>query len=106
MLGPLDPAMTRDLAAAAACSPASRWEVIIVDQHGYAVGHGIARPGRGRRQQPQPPGPGLLLRAAREEMNITVTETLLHQLAAQAAPAAVRRALPDGWHPHPRNHHR
>ena len=64
LLGPLDPAMARDLAAAAARSPGSRWEVTIVDDHGYAVGHGIARARRGRRQEPQPPGPASL-RAAR-----------------------------------------
>ena len=46
LLGPLDPAMARDLAAAAARSPYSRWEVTIVDDQGYAIGHGIARPGR------------------------------------------------------------
>ena len=83
LLGPLDPAMARDLAAAAARSPHSRWEVTVVDDHGYAVGHGIARPGRGRRQQPQPPGPAC--RALPARVNITVTETLLRQLAAQAA---------------------
>ena len=47
LLGPLDPAMARDLAAAAARSPFSRWEVTVVDEQGYAVGHGIARPRRG-----------------------------------------------------------
>ena len=84
LLGPLDPALTRDLAAAAARSPHSRWEVTIVDDHGYAAGHGIARPRRGRPQQPpppQPPGPALVALPAR--VNITVTETLLNQLAAQ-----------------------
>jgi len=55
LLGPLDPAMARDLAAAAARSPSSRWEVTIVDDHGYATGHGTARPGRGSPQQPRPP---------------------------------------------------
>ena len=58
LLGPLDPALTRDLAAAAARSPHARWEVTIVDDHGHAAGHGIARPRRGERQQP-PPGPAL-----------------------------------------------
>jgi hypothetical protein len=47
LLGPLDPAMARDLAAAAARSPHSRWEVTIVDAQGYAVGHGIASSRRG-----------------------------------------------------------
>ena len=59
LLGPLDPALARDLAAAAARSPWSRWELTIVDQHGYATGHGIARPARGASPppplQPQPP---------------------------------------------------
>ena len=83
LLGPLDPALTRDLAAAAARSPHARWEITIVDERGYATGHGIARPRRGRRQQPQPPGPAYYALPAR--VNITVTETLLSQLAAQAA---------------------
>jgi hypothetical protein len=83
LLGPLDPAMARDLAATAARSPHARWEVTIVDDHGYAVGHGIARPRRGRRQRPQPPGPAACALPAR--VNVTVTETLLRQLAAQTA---------------------
>jgi hypothetical protein len=81
LLGPLDPAMTRELAAAAARSPRSRWEVTVVDDHGYAVGHGVARPGRTRRPQPQPPGPASCALPAR--VNITVTEALLHHLAAR-----------------------
>ena len=83
LLGPLDPAITRDLAAAAARSPSSRWEVTVVDDHGYAVGHGVARPARGKRQEPPPPGPAACAFPAR--VNITVTETLLHELAAQRA---------------------
>ncbi len=48
----------RDLAVAAR-SPASRWEITIVDERGYAVGHGVARPLRGTRgASPQPPRPG------------------------------------------------
>jgi hypothetical protein len=81
LLGPLDPALTRDLAAAAARSPSARWEITIIDDHGYATGHGIAHPRRRSQQQPQPPGSAQCALPAR--MNITVTETLLHQLAAQ-----------------------
>jgi Domain of unknown function (DUF222) len=81
LLGPLDPALTRDLAAAAARSPNARWEITIIDDHGYATGHGIARPRRGGREQPQPQGPALCALPAR--VNVTVTETLLHQLATQ-----------------------
>ena len=85
LLGPLDPALTRDLATAAARSPDSRWEVTIVDDMGYATGHGTARPRRGKRhrQQPQPPPPGPGYCALPARVNITVTQTLLRHLAAQ-----------------------
>ena len=99
LLGPLDPAITRDLAAAAARSPSSRWEVTVVDAQGYAVGHGIARPGRGKRQEPHPPDPASCALPAR--VNITVTETFLHQSAAQSAQP--RSGAPPGdWELAPR----
>src|SRR3984957_12867492 len=98
LLGPLDPALARHLAAAAARSPRTRWELTIVDEHGHAAGHGIARPARGAsppppqpRPQP-PPGPALPAR-----VNITITEDFLHQLQAQAAhPAQPRPGAPPG----------
>jgi hypothetical protein len=96
LLGPLDPALTRDLAAAAARSTHSRWAVTIVDEHGHATGHGIARPGRGRRNNPQPPG--LALCSLPAQVNITVTEILLTQLAAQPRPGAP----PGDWELAPR----
>jgi hypothetical protein len=83
LLGPLDPALARQLAAAAARSPHSRWELIVVDDHGYATGQGIARPSRGARPQTHPPGPALSALPAR--VNITVTEKLLRLLATQGA---------------------
>jgi hypothetical protein len=96
LLGPLDPALTRDLAAAAARSPNASWEITIIDGHGYATGHGVAHPRRGRQQQPRPPGPTLCALPAR--VNITVTETLLHQLAAQPRSGAP----PGDWRLAPR----
>ena len=99
LLGPLDPAMARDLAAAAARSPHSRWEVTIVDDHGYAVGHGIARPRRGGRQQPRPSGTGDYALPAR--VNITVTGTRLRQLASQSTQPR-SGAPPDDWELTPR----
>ncbi len=81
LLGPLDPAMARDLAAAAARSPHSRWEVTVVDVQGYAIGHGVARDRHSGRRKPQPSDPACGAFPAR--VNITVTESFLRQLLAQ-----------------------
>jgi hypothetical protein len=97
LIGPLDPALTRDLAAAAARSPCATWEITIVDDRGYATGHGLARPRRRKPHQPQPP-PGPALCALPARVNITVTETLLRQLAAQPRPGAP----PGDWQLSPR----
>jgi hypothetical protein len=43
-IGPVDPALAADLARAAARNPATTWCVTVTDQHGYALGHGCARP--------------------------------------------------------------
>ena len=53
-LGPLDPALVRDLAAAAADSPASEWCLTITDGEGVAVAHGCARPARTKKTSPPP----------------------------------------------------
>jgi hypothetical protein len=50
-LGPLDPALARDLAAAAARSPHSTWCVTVTNAEGIAIGHGCARPTRKRRRK-------------------------------------------------------
>ena len=58
-IGPIDPALARDLAAAAARNPRSTWCVTVTDQDGHAVGHGCARPepqSAARRRKPGPPG--------------------------------------------------
>jgi len=57
-LGPIDPWLTRDLAAAAAANPRTMWCVTVTDEHGHAVGHGCARPEPGshrKRAGPAPP---------------------------------------------------
>ena len=52
-IGPLDPALTRDLAAAAARSTRSTWCLTVTDADGHAIGHGCARPApRTRRTSP------------------------------------------------------
>jgi hypothetical protein len=43
-LGPVDPWLARDLAAAAARNPKTTWCVTVTDEQGHAVGHGCARP--------------------------------------------------------------
>src|SRR5271165_372788 len=42
-IGPIDPDLARDLAAAAARNPRSTWCLTVTDQHGHAIGHGCAR---------------------------------------------------------------
>src|SRR5271165_1794836 len=55
-LGPLDPALVQDLAAAAARSPHSEWCVTITDPDGMAVGHGCCKPARTKRGTSPPVG--------------------------------------------------
>jgi len=57
-LGPLDPALVRDLAAAAARSPRSTWCVTITNPSGYAIGHGCAKPARRKRRARSPAAGG------------------------------------------------
>ena len=58
-IGPIDPALARDLAHTAAANPRTTWCVTVTDEHGHAIGHGCARPeatSRRKRQGPAPPG--------------------------------------------------
>ena len=60
-IGPIDPALARDLANAAAANPRTTWCVTVTDQDGHAIGHGCARPqpkSHARRRDKQgKPGP-------------------------------------------------
>jgi len=53
-LGPLDPALVRDLAATAANNPDSQWCLTITNDEGEAVAHGCARPARTKKTSPPP----------------------------------------------------
>jgi Domain of unknown function (DUF222) len=59
-IGPVDPGLARDLAAAAARNPRSTWCVTVTDSQGHAIGHGCARPapasGHHKRDKPGAPG--------------------------------------------------
>jgi Domain of unknown function (DUF222) len=58
-IGPVDPALARDLANAAAQNPKTTWCVTVTDEHGHAIGHGCARPetkSHRKREGPAPPG--------------------------------------------------
>ena len=62
-IGPIDPALARDLANAAAANPRTTWCVTVTDQDGHAIGHGCARPEprsharrRDKQGKPGPPG--------------------------------------------------
>ena len=60
-IGPIDPALARDLAAAAARNPKTTWCVTVTDEQGHAVGHGCARPepkDNRKRSRPGSPGTG------------------------------------------------
>ena len=67
-LGPVDPWLTRDLAAAAAQNPKSTWCLTVTDGQGHAVAHGCARPEpSGHRKRAGPgarDGPGFAFEAA------------------------------------------
>jgi uncharacterized protein DUF222 len=56
-IGPVDPWLARDLAAAAARNPKTTWCVTVTDQDGHAVGHGCARPGPKAHTKRAGPGP-------------------------------------------------
>src|SRR6185312_1017019 len=43
-IGPIDPWLTRDLAAAVTQNPKTKWCVSVTDRQGHAIGHGCARP--------------------------------------------------------------
>jgi hypothetical protein len=58
-IGPIDPWLARDLAAAAARNPKTTWCVTVTDQDGHAIGHGCASPepsSHRKRAGPGPPG--------------------------------------------------
>jgi hypothetical protein len=102
-LGPLDPALCCELAAAAIGSPWTQLCVTITDADGIAIGHGCARPARKRKQhstsQPQrPPGTGVALTLP-ARVNLTITAARLAELAASGPPGGSPPSRPPGLQP-------
>jgi hypothetical protein len=75
--GLLDPALARELAAAAAADPGTEVCVTVTSGEGYAIGHGCAR--RGRRSPP--PGPVASLIAMPARLNLTIPASALPSLS-------------------------
>jgi hypothetical protein len=82
--GLLDPALARELAAAAAASPRTEICVTATSPEGYATGHGCARPARTPRQAGPPASPVAL--PAR--LNLTIPAAALPSLSRPSGPAS------------------
>ena len=105
-LGPLDPQLCRDLAAAATASPWTRLCVTVTDAGGIATGHGCARPARhkARRGDATAPPPGHTSNVQADSaaglalparVQLTITASRLNDLAA--APRPPGSPGPPGW---------
>ena len=104
-LGPLDPALCRQLAAAAAGSPRTRLCVTVTDADGIAIGHGCAKPPRNAKTKPPGPaatrpanrGPGTRAGLALPaQVNLTITAARLAELAAAGPPGTAAAPRPPG----------
>ena len=84
-LGPVDPALARRLAAAAAASPRTQVCVTVTSPEGYATGHGCARPEPARRRTRQPGAapPGTAPAGLPARLNLTIPATALPGLASR-----------------------
>ena len=78
----LDPALARQLAAAAAASPRTQLCLTVTSPEGYAAGHGCARPEPAPRRatQPGPAPPAGTLAGLPARLNLTIPAATLHRL--------------------------
>ena len=79
--GLLDPALARELAAAAAASRRTEVCVTVTSPEGYAIGHGCARPAR----TPRPAGPAASPVALPARLNLTIPAAALPGLPGRLA---------------------
>ncbi|HEY0933642.1 MAG TPA: hypothetical protein VGD91_07865 [Trebonia sp.] len=93
--GLVDPALARELAAAAAASPRTEVCVTVTSPEGYAIGHGCARACRVRREN-RGPATDAALAELPARLNLTVPAAALGALANQVGPwAFLPRGSPD-----------
>jgi hypothetical protein len=98
--GLLDPALARDLAAAAAASPRTQVCVTVTSPEGYAIGHGCARPERSLRQSPAETSPGAILTGLPARLNLTIPASAL--ASCDSAVGLTNSAVPWSFAPHGR----
>ncbi len=80
--GMLDPALARDLAAAAAASPHTTVCVTVTSAEGYAIGHGCARPDRSLRARQAAALPNTRSAGFPARLNLTISATALAGLTS------------------------
>jgi hypothetical protein len=86
--GLLDPALARDMAAAAAGSPRTEVCVTVTSPEGYAIAHGCSRPDRSARPSETAASPGASPSGLPAHLNLTVPATALADLAGGVGPWA------------------
>jgi hypothetical protein len=100
--GLLDPALARDLAAAAAASPRTEICVTVTSAEGYAIGHGCARPATRSKTPPAGPAPAPVALPAR--LNLTIPATALPALPGPPSHSTPASRAGPGGHPGPPHH--
>jgi hypothetical protein len=80
--GSLDPALARELAAAAVARSRTQVCVSVTSREGYVIGHGCARPNRTSRAAHAAASPGTSLAAFPARVNLTIPATALTSLTS------------------------
>jgi hypothetical protein len=95
-LGPVDPALARRLAAAAAASPRTQVCVTVTSPEGYATGHGCARLGRTSRAALATARPATATAGLPARLNLTIPATALRSLASHPRQPSAWALTPRG----------
>jgi Domain of unknown function (DUF222) len=94
--GLVDPALARELAAAAIASARTEVCVTVTSLEGYAIGHGCARPDRASRSSQVPAPSGTCPAGFPARLNLTIPATALSSLTAQEHHAGSWALAPRG----------